>query len=120
MENAGNPFANADIDLSPQDVAARVAAGTVNLVDVREQHEWDMSRIPGARHIEIERVAWNARTIPSDKPVVFQCRLGWRGGLVATAFRQIGYEAYNLEGGVQAWHDAGLPLEPEGADVSPH
>ena len=34
-----------------------IDAGEVQLVDVREPHEWDAGRIAGARHIELERLA---------------------------------------------------------------
>jgi hypothetical protein len=41
---------------------------------------------PGARHIEIERVASRAPELPRDRPVAFLCRAGVRAGMVATAF----------------------------------
>jgi len=40
---------------------------------------------------------------------------------VATrAFRAAGYEAVSMAGGIQGWHDAGLPLEPEDGHVADH
>lgn len=115
-----SPFANAEFDLAPAEVARRIAAGEAQLIDVRELHEWEAGRIDGARHLEIERVAWNASTIDLARPVIFHCRLGWRAGMVATAFRQIGYEAYNLDGGILAWATQGLPLVPENGTVAEH
>jgi hydroxyacylglutathione hydrolase/adenylyltransferase/sulfurtransferase len=115
-----SPFADAELDLAPAEVQRRIAAGEAQLIDVREQYEWDAGRIDGARHIEIERVAWNARSIDRDLPVIFHCRLGWRAGMVAHAFRAIGYDAYNLAGGLLAWSEAGLPLIPEGGTISEH
>ena len=113
-------FADAEIERSPVDVRAMLEAGTALLVDVREGYEHEAGRIPGARHIEIERLGWNAPTLPADQPIVFCCRLGVRAKLAAHAFRRVGYEAYNLTGGVCAWHALGLPLEPDGATVAPH
>jgi hydroxyacylglutathione hydrolase/adenylyltransferase/sulfurtransferase len=92
----------------------------VVLVDVREQYEWDAGRIPGAWHIELERVAFRADELPRDRPVVFQCRLGARSAMVTEAFRASGYEAYNLTGGISAWADQGLPMEPQGGQVADH
>lgn len=113
-------FADPAIDLEPADVLARMRAGELILVDVREQYEWDAGHVPGGVHHEIERVGWRAPTIPRDGPVAFMCRGGVRGGLVATAFRAIGYDAFNVLGGFTRWHALGLPVEPDGAVVAEH
>ena len=113
-------FADPALDLEPADVAERVRAGTIDLVDVREAYEWDAGHVPGARHVEMERVASAAPTIPRDRPVAFICRGGVRAGLVATAFRAVGYEAFNVRGGFTAWHAAALPVAPDDARVAPH
>ena len=52
--------------------------------------------------------------------MIFQCRVGRRSAFAVEAFRNGGYDAYNLTGGIQAWVDAGLPLEPEGGEVADH
>ena len=113
-------FADPDLDLAPEDVARRLRRGEIELVDVREVYEWDAGRVPGARHVEIERVASQAPSIDRRRPVAFLCRGGVRAGMVATAFRAVGYDAYNVRGGFTAWHAAGLPTEPEGAVVADH
>jgi rhodanese-related sulfurtransferase len=113
-------FADSRLEWSPEHVQSLLQAGEVLLVDVREPYEHDAGRIPGARPIELERLGWNAPTLPTDRPVVFCCRLGIRAKLAAHAFRRVGYEAYNLTGGVAAWAAAGLPMEPDGATVADH
>jgi rhodanese-related sulfurtransferase len=113
-------FANPALDLDPSEVARRVAEDQMLLVDIREQYEWDAGHVPGARHVEIERVASQAPTIPSDRPIAFLCRGGVRAGMVATAFRAIGYDAYNVRGGFTRWFEDGLPTEPDGAVVADH
>jgi rhodanese-related sulfurtransferase len=65
-------------------------------------------------------VASQAATLDWSRPVVSHCRLGWRAGMVATAFRAIGREAFNLDGGIVAWAEEGHPLEPAGAGVAEH
>ena len=110
----------ADLEVTVQDVKDRVAAGEVQVVDVREPHEWDAGRIPGARHVELERLASRAETIPRDRKVVFHCRLGIRSAMAMQAFRASGWDAYHLAGGIQAWADSGLPLEPENGYVAEH
>ena len=115
-----HPFHGDDVDVSPADVQARHGAGEVQLVDVREPYEWEAGRIGGARHIELERLASQAESIDRDTPVVFYCRLGARSGMAAQAFRRAGYEAYSMDGGITAWHEQGLPLDPDDGAVADH
>jgi hydroxyacylglutathione hydrolase/adenylyltransferase/sulfurtransferase len=108
-------MAQPDLEVTPQDVRQRLDAGEIQVVDVREQYEWDAGRIAGARHIEMERLASQADTIDRDRPVVFVCRAGARSGMAAQAFRGSGYDAHNMAGGMTAWDDGDLPMEPEGS-----
>jgi rhodanese-related sulfurtransferase len=113
-------FASSGHELSPREVKELLDRGEIELIDVREQYEWEAGRIPGARHVELERLAARAETIGRERPVVFHCRLGARSGLATQAFRASGWEAYNLAGGISAWVEAGLPLEPQGGHVAEH
>ena len=113
-------FADPALDLDPAEAHRRQAAGELDIVDIREQYEWDAGRAPGTRHAEIERVASRAPSFDRARPVAFMCRGGVRAGMVAQAFRAIGFDAYNVAGGYTAWHARGLPMEPEGAVVADH
>lgn len=113
-------FADPAIERSPHEVRQLLDDDAILLVDVREPYEHDAGRIAQARHIEIERLGWNAPTLPTDRPIVFCCRLGIRAKLAAHAFRSVGYEAYNLTGGFAAWVAEGLPIEPEDGTVADH
>ena len=113
-------FSDTEYDLAPERVKELVEGGEAQLVDVREPYEWDAGRIPGALHIELERLAGRAEELDREKPVVFQCRMGRRSALATQAFRAAGYDAYNMTGGIKAWADAGLPLEPDGGKVADH
>ena len=113
-------FSDTEYDLAPERVKELVEGGEAQLVDVREPYEWDAGRIPGALHIELERLAGLAEELDREKPVVFQCRMGRRSALATQAFRAAGYDAYNMTGGIKAWADAGLPLEPDGGKVADH
>jgi len=113
-------FSSDDLNLSPERVAELLESGEIELIDVREAYEWEAGRIDGARHIELERLASQAESIDRERPVVFQCRLGARSAMATQAFRASGYNAMNLEGGIQAWVEAGLPLVPEGGTVADH
>ena len=109
-----------DEDLTPGDAARRLREKDVQLIDVRESYEWEAGRIAGARHVEIERIASKAPTLDRDRPVVFYCRLGARAGMVANGFRRAGFDAYSIDGGITAWAEAGLPLEPDDGTVAEH
>jgi rhodanese-related sulfurtransferase len=112
-------FENSAIEVTPQRAAELMAAGA-SVIDVREGYERDAGYIAGTRHIELERLASSAEEIDRSAPVVFHCRLGVRSAMAASAFRSAGFDAYTLAGGIQAWVDAGLPIEPDGGYVAEH
>ncbi len=105
-------------DVSPKRAAELVAEEGAQLIDVRESDEWEAGRIEGARHVALARIPAEAESIDRDRPVVFQCRSGSRSTMVTAAFRQSGYDAYNLSGGLLAWIEDGLPIEPEDGTVA--
>jgi rhodanese-related sulfurtransferase len=106
-----------EIDVTPEQVEGM---GEVQLIDVREPSEWEAGRIAGARHIPLGQVAAAAETIDREQPVVFYCRVGSRSAMAAQAYRQAGYDAYTMEGGLEEWAAAGRPLEPAGGTVAQH
>jgi rhodanese-related sulfurtransferase len=105
------------MDLDPRQVAALREA---QIVDVREDYEWDAGRIPGARHLALGELTAQAETIHRETPVVFVCRVGGRSAMAANAFRRAGYDAYNMTGGMVEWAAQGLPLEPQDGHVADH
>ena len=113
-------FTDPEHELQPEEVQERLARGEIQLIDVREQYEWDAGRIAGARHVELERLAGRAGEVPRDRPVVFQCRLGARSAMATQAFRSAGWDAYNMDGGIARWVERGLPIEPDGGHVADH
>jgi len=108
------------MDIEAGQVAELAREGKVQLIDVRETYEWEEGRIPGARHLELGQVAAQADTIHRETPVVFYCRVGGRSAMAANAFRQAGYDAYTMTGGLLEWDAQGLPLEPDGGHVADH
>jgi rhodanese-related sulfurtransferase len=106
------------IHLSPKRVAELAESAEAELIDVRRDYEWDAGRIAGARHIEVNDLTAQADSIQRDRPIVFVCRSGNRSGMAADAFREAGYDAYHIDGGLTAWVDDGRPLEPEGTEVA--
>jgi rhodanese-related sulfurtransferase len=113
-------FEQTERDLPPERVAEMLASGEAQVVDVREPYEYEAGHIEGVRHIELEHLAAKADEIDKDRPLIFHCRLGRRSGLATEAFLASGYDAYNMAGGIQAWADKGLPLEPKSGHVADH
>ena len=107
-------FSDDEHELDPNEVDRRLREDGWTVIDVREPYEREAGHVAGTRHIELERLASQAETIERDRPVIFLCRIGSRSGMATQAFRASGYDAYNLRGGLTAWAEAGLPLEPEG------
>lgn len=107
-----------ELELAPERVAELAASGEATLIDVRRDYEWEAGRIAGARHVEVNQLTAEAASIPKDRPVVFYCRGGSRSGMAAQAFREGGWDAHNMAGGITAWVGAGLELEPEDGAVA--
>jgi len=106
------------VDVEIERARTLIQAGDVQLVDVREPHEWDAGRIAGARHIAIARLTSEAGSLDRERPVLFYCRVGARSGMAAQAFRAAGYDAYSVAGGLVEWSRRGHPLEPEDGIVA--
>jgi rhodanese-related sulfurtransferase len=110
----------AEGELPPERVAELIGSGEAQLVDVRTHEEHAAGHIAGDRHVPLDELPRVAQEIERDRPVVFYCRAGERSGMAADAFRASGWEAHNMAGGLVAWAEQGLPLEPAGGDVAPH
>jgi rhodanese-related sulfurtransferase len=105
-------------DLSPKRVAELLGHGETQLVDVRRPDEHQAGRIAGTVHIELDRLPAEAGSLDRERPIVFYCRSGSRSAMATDAFRASGYDAYNMAGGLEAWVESGLPIEPEGGRVA--
>ena len=109
--------------ISPMALRSELDAGDVRLIDVREPMEWEQHisgavQIPrgllefvadpecGPRLPESLRIGLG----PTERVVVY-CNTGGRGALAARTLKIMGYDRVaNLDGGLAAWRDAGLPI----------
>jgi rhodanese-related sulfurtransferase len=91
--------------------------GQIQLVDCREQYEWDAGRVQGAVHLPLNAIMAGAGDdLDKGKAVAVICRSGNRSELATMMFQARGYEAYNVEGGMEAWASEGLPIvAPDGS-----
>jgi rhodanese-related sulfurtransferase len=102
------------VTLTPEELAARLAAGNVRLIDVRTDAEVAEGVIPGAEHIPLDRFDPAALGPDDGREVVLYCRSDRRSGIAAAKLAEAtGEPATHLEGGILAWEAAGQPVEKQ-------
>ncbi len=107
-----------DVDGIPAMTVAELDArrrdGTdLDLVDVREPHEWDIARIDGARLAPLSRFAEALRTFDSARDVVLFCKSGVRSAKAVRQLQEAGFRrVWNLQGGILAWSEEIDPSVP--------
>lgn len=101
--------------VSPADAAAKVAAGTAVLIDVREPDEWtggvaSPAILASLSDLRGPRAQWKPLLEENkDKELILYCASGARSGIAAGMLRKEGYNAVNA-GGYGGWSAAGLPV----------
>ncbi|MFN3308770.1 MAG: ThiF family adenylyltransferase, partial [Anaerolineales bacterium] len=102
-------------DITARDLAERLKNGTpLRLIDVREPHELEISRLPGAQLIPLGQLAARLSELDSAEEIVLFCKAGTRSAralelLLSAGFRKV----KNLKGGINAWArevDPSLPV----------
>lgn len=109
-------------ECSPQDFAAGKRAGV--LIDVREPDEFASGHVRDAVNIPRGVLEFQVDVHPAvanvvnpalshkDQPITVVCRSGGRAALAAVALQELGFaDVCSIAGGVNAWIDAGLPLQ---------
>ena len=86
------------------------------LLDVRTPVEFAQAHVPTAQNIPLDQLDPKALvasgTLPQDQPVYILCRSGGRAGKAASQFASQGLtNAIVVEGGTQAWIEAGFPVD---------
>jgi rhodanese-related sulfurtransferase len=100
-------------ELSRTELAARLAAGDVVVVDVRPSPEYAAGHIAGARSIPADRLARELRTLPDDVEIVAYCRGPYclLADDAVRLLRRKGRTARRLEDGFPEWRHANLPIQ---------
>jgi rhodanese-related sulfurtransferase len=98
--------------ITPHQANELVSHGGIEIIDVREPHEWLAGHIPGSRLVPLARFRANPRAELGTLPIVFVCAAGVRSETAARLAVATGAgSVYNLAGGTRAWVRAGLPLQ---------
>ncbi len=86
----------------------------VFVLDVREQHEWNIVRLEGATLIPLGRLPHEVNKLDSAKDIVVYCRSGARSAKATQFLLDAGFQKVrNLEGGILAWADRIDPSLPK-------
>ncbi|MEX2420236.1 MAG: molybdopterin-synthase adenylyltransferase MoeB [Actinomycetota bacterium] len=93
-----------DIEILPSEYAEDWAEREdVVLIDVREPHEYEISRIEGSTLIPKDTLPGRLSELDEAKTYVMQCKSGARSRESTELMRGAGFKAYNLWGGINAY-----------------
>ena len=94
-------------EVTPRELAARLARGDdVDVLDVREPHEWEIARIPGARLVPLGTLAEVLPTLDPAREIVVHCKGGSRSAKAVRQMQAAGFtRVWNLAGGISRWSD---------------
>ncbi len=98
-------LAGGDWDIEPLEVLRRLQAGEpVQLVDVRDPVELQISSLPGALHIPLSHLPQRVGELDDSKPIILFCRTGVRSVRALRLLAAQGFtNLYSLKGGINAW-----------------
>jgi hydroxyacylglutathione hydrolase len=87
--------------------------GDVQILDVREQDEWDEEHIPGSVHVPYHDIHSLPEQIDPQRPVAAICASGQRSAVAASLLARYGAEEvlHVVGGGVGTWARAGHPVQ---------
>lgn len=112
-----------EYEVTPRDAQARLAAGTLVLIDCRTQQEWDLVHVPGSVHIPLDEIEKRHDEVEpgAGQQVVVLCHHGVRSMRAALALRALGHgDVKSVAGGIDAWSqgaDASVPRYERGPGV---
>ena len=87
----------------------------LQIIDVREPHEYEFAQIPNARLIPLGEIVNRIGEIPKGKTTVMQCKGGVRSAKAIRYLKDAGFEGrlINLKGGITAWSNEVDPTVPK-------
>ena len=107
-KNPQEPFSR----LNVQEAKEMLDKGDIELIDVREPHEFSSGHLPGARLIPLNSLPSHAGELDDAKPILFVCGVGQRSALAAEYAAAAGKtNLYNIDGGTEGWLKSGFPVE---------
>jgi len=104
-----------EFEIEPLELKARLERGDrLLLLDVREPHEYEICRLPGARLIPLKELPRRLQELTGAEEIVVHCRSGRRSVKALECLRQAGFQKVrHLRGGILAWSDQVDPGVPK-------
>lgn len=98
--------------VSRADLAARLAEGSVTVLDMRPADEYAAGHIPGALNATVAQLEQIVPTFAPDAEIVAYCRGPYcvYAHQAVAALRKHGFSARRLEGGLPEWREDGRPI----------
>ena len=97
---------NTVVDIEPLQLKERLKTNHLQLIDVREPHEWDICHIEGATLIPLGQIANRLSEIRGDDEVIIYCKMGGRSKKAYKILEDNGFATLkNLRGGIRAWSE---------------
>ncbi|HEU0302459.1 MAG TPA: rhodanese-like domain-containing protein, partial [Longimicrobium sp.] len=110
-KDEGRPLASVR-QITSGELAARMMAGEVNVIDVRGAAEWEAGHLPDVPNLPVGSLADRLDEVPRDRPLVVHCQGGGRSAIAASVLQAHGITGVlNLTGGYQEWVREGHPVE---------
>jgi len=87
----------------------------IQIIDVREDNEVAIARIPNSVHIPLGQVLNRVAEIDPDRETVVHCKMGGRSARAIDALKRAGFKGnlVNLKGGIIAWSNEVDPTVPK-------
>lgn len=93
-------------EITAVELAEKVKNGEdVNIIDVREDDEVAMGKIPGARHIRLGELGNRLDELDKNEHYYMVCRSGGRSTMACELLIDEGFDVTNMVGGMLAWED---------------
>ncbi|GAC1514049.1 MAG: molybdopterin-synthase adenylyltransferase MoeB [Gemmatimonadaceae bacterium] len=101
-------------EMQPRTLAERLSRGdALELIDVREPHEWSIARIPGARLVPLGEFASEIPRLDRSREIVVHCKGGARSAKAVRQLLDAGFSrVHNLGGGILRWSEDVDPTVP--------
>lgn len=99
--------------ITPLEAKAWLDRNEAVLLDVREAAEYKATHIPGSHWIPLGQISAARLPRGHHKKILIHCQVGKRGEKACTTLmaEQSDLDVYNIEGGLNAWAAAGLPMQ---------
>ena len=90
-------------DIEPGELAARLSAADLQLIDIREPWEWSIAGIGPSQQIPMSELPTSLERFDKSRELVVYCHHGVRSTMAAEWLRAQGFRARNLAGGIDRW-----------------